>query len=326
MVRGPRATLRSDGDPALGALLPADREDRHQPRSSPRLHPPVYRLTGGRWLVGPEPRGAQRRSLDHRPGATDRQGARDPAVRVRGRRPRLVVIGSQNGADREPGLGRQPARATRTRSVPRRAARCATSAPARPTARSATGCGRWPSTGYPGYELYAALDRPPDPGRRPRARGGRLMPAPLGKMPTKKMPNIQVFGLEDYNATRAALRFFRERRIVVHYRGPAQEADRGRRAAPVHRTGWARRRSSTPRAAPTGSRASPTSRRTPPGSRAGCSRTSGCIRLPARPLRRRGHGRQGRGDLEGLAGEAEVGRTAPAAISCSAASGRRPGP
>ena len=43
------------------------------------------------------------------------------------------------------------------------------------------------------------------------------MPAPLGKTPTKKMPNIQVFGLDDSNATRAALRFFRERRIVVHY-------------------------------------------------------------------------------------------------------------
>ena len=43
------------------------------------------------------------------------------------------------------------------------------------------------------------------------------MPAPLGKIPTKKMPNIQVFGLDDSNATRAALRFFRERRIVAHY-------------------------------------------------------------------------------------------------------------
>jgi arsenate reductase len=43
------------------------------------------------------------------------------------------------------------------------------------------------------------------------------MPAPLGKTPTKKMPNIQVFGRDDDNATRAALRFFRERRIVVHY-------------------------------------------------------------------------------------------------------------
>jgi arsenate reductase (glutaredoxin) len=43
------------------------------------------------------------------------------------------------------------------------------------------------------------------------------MPAPLGKVPTKRMPNIQVFGLEDSNATRGALRFFRERRIVVHF-------------------------------------------------------------------------------------------------------------
>jgi arsenate reductase-like glutaredoxin family protein len=43
------------------------------------------------------------------------------------------------------------------------------------------------------------------------------MPAPLGNTPTKKMPNIQVFGMDDSNATRAALRFFRERRIVVHY-------------------------------------------------------------------------------------------------------------
>ena len=43
------------------------------------------------------------------------------------------------------------------------------------------------------------------------------MPAPLGKTPTKKMPNIQVFGMDDSNATRNALRFFRDRRIVVHY-------------------------------------------------------------------------------------------------------------
>ena len=42
------------------------------------------------------------------------------------------------------------------------------------------------------------------------------MPAPLGKTPTKKMPDIHVFGTGDSAATRAALRFFRERRIVVH--------------------------------------------------------------------------------------------------------------
>jgi arsenate reductase-like glutaredoxin family protein len=43
------------------------------------------------------------------------------------------------------------------------------------------------------------------------------MPAPLGKTPTRRMPNIQVFGMEDSQATRHALRFFRERRIVVHF-------------------------------------------------------------------------------------------------------------
>lgn len=43
------------------------------------------------------------------------------------------------------------------------------------------------------------------------------MPAPLGRTPTKKMPDIQVFGSGDSPATRAALRFFRERRIVVHH-------------------------------------------------------------------------------------------------------------
>ena len=43
------------------------------------------------------------------------------------------------------------------------------------------------------------------------------MPAPLGKVPTKKMPDIQVFGRDDSSPTRAALRFFRERRVVVHY-------------------------------------------------------------------------------------------------------------
>jgi len=31
------------------------------------------------------------------------------------------------------------------------------------------------------------------------------------------MPDIQVFGRDDSAATRAALRFFRERRVVVHY-------------------------------------------------------------------------------------------------------------
>jgi len=49
------------------------------------------------------------------------------------------------------------------------------------------------------------------------SRYATAVPAPLGKVPTRKMPQIQVFGRSDSPATRAALRFFRERRIVVHY-------------------------------------------------------------------------------------------------------------
>ncbi len=43
------------------------------------------------------------------------------------------------------------------------------------------------------------------------------MPAPLGKTPTRKMPKIDVFGLENSASTRSAVRFFRERRIVVRF-------------------------------------------------------------------------------------------------------------
>jgi arsenate reductase len=43
------------------------------------------------------------------------------------------------------------------------------------------------------------------------------MPAPLGNTTTKKMPKIDVFGLENSAATRNAVRFFRERRIVVRF-------------------------------------------------------------------------------------------------------------
>lgn len=43
------------------------------------------------------------------------------------------------------------------------------------------------------------------------------MPAPLGTTPTKRMPKIAVLGTEDSRPTRAAVRFFRERRIVVRF-------------------------------------------------------------------------------------------------------------
>jgi arsenate reductase len=42
------------------------------------------------------------------------------------------------------------------------------------------------------------------------------MPAPLPKQPTRRMPDIQVFGFEDSPTTRAAQRFFRERRVQIH--------------------------------------------------------------------------------------------------------------
>jgi arsenate reductase (glutaredoxin) len=44
------------------------------------------------------------------------------------------------------------------------------------------------------------------------------MPAPLGNTPTKKMPKIEVAGTDDSRTTRAAVRFFRERRVVVSMR------------------------------------------------------------------------------------------------------------
>jgi len=56
-----------------------------------------------------------------------------------------------------------------------------------------------------------------------------VVPAPLGKTPTKKMPKIEVLGLEDSPGTRAAIRFFRERRVVVTFRDlrkrPIDQAD-----------------------------------------------------------------------------------------------------
>ena len=43
------------------------------------------------------------------------------------------------------------------------------------------------------------------------------MPPPLPAKPTKRMPDIQLFGRDDSSATRAALRFFRERRVQVSF-------------------------------------------------------------------------------------------------------------
>ena len=43
------------------------------------------------------------------------------------------------------------------------------------------------------------------------------VPAPLGSTKTKRMPDIQVFGTDESQATRGAIRFFRERRVVVSF-------------------------------------------------------------------------------------------------------------
>jgi F420H(2)-dependent quinone reductase len=119
-----------------------------------RLHPPVYRLTGGRWLVG--------RNL----------GVLNVIVVTTGRRTgkrrevplyafedgaRLVVVGSRAGDDREPAwvanlrahpdarvlVGREE-RAVRARE---------TSGPERDRLWSLA------ARGYPGYELYATWTR-----------------------------------------------------------------------------------------------------------------------------------------------------------------------
>ena len=132
---------------------------------------------------------------------------------------RVVVIGSNAGDDREPAwvgnLRANPAASVRIGRKVRQV-----------RARETEGEERdrlWALGGdrLPGVRDVSRPDEPPDPGDRPRAslgRGGCLtVPAPLGKTPTRKMPDIQVFGRDDSAATRAALRFFRERRVVVHY-------------------------------------------------------------------------------------------------------------
>ncbi len=45
----------------------------------------------------------------------------------------------------------------------------------------------------------------------------RPIPLGLGLMPAQPGPAVQIFGVDDSQATRAALRFFKERRIPVSY-------------------------------------------------------------------------------------------------------------
>ena len=132
------------------------------------------------------------------------------------------------------------------------------------------------------------------------------MPAPLGKTPTKKMPNIQVFGLEDSNATRGALRFFRERRIVVHYvdlrKKPIAAGELRRFIDKLGAT-----RSSTPSARAYREQGLAYLTTDTAGRHRTPARRLPAAQPPARPLRRRRDRGQGRGHLEGLARPAEVG-------------------
>ena len=92
---------------------------------------------------------------------------------------------------------------------------------------------------------------------------------------TPDAPPIQVFGLVDDRATRAAQRFFKERRLAIHFvdlrRKPIAPGELRRF---TDRLGAAA--CSTPRAGPIGPAGSATSGWTIAGSSSGCWPTSGC--------------------------------------------------
>ena len=139
--------------------------------------------------------------------------------------------------------------------------------------------------------------RRPGPARCGLGRAATLcaMPAPLGKTATKRMPDIQVFGTEDSQATRAAIRFFKERRVVVELRRPPQ-AGRWRPAScAASSSGSVPGRCSTRRRAPTATAASATCRWTTRDRGPARSPTRPLLRWPLGPPRQRGHRRPGRG-------------------------------
>ena len=126
------------------------------------------------------------------------------------------------------------------------------------------------------------------------------MPAPLGRAsPTKKMPDIQVFGLDNDRGDARAQRFFRERRIVVSF------VDlRKRRLAPAELRRFVERleraRCSTSRRERIATAGSATCGWRTTRSSSGCS--PGCVpaAAPPRPQRQRCHGGPGGDDVDGL--------------------------
>ena len=147
--------------------------------------------------------------------------------------------------------------------------------------------------------LAAMVPRATGP-RRPARSTLPAMPAPLGKTPTKKMPDIQVFGRDDSAATRAALRFFRERRVVVHYVDLRKRAHRPGRAPALHPAPRRRGAARPDVARRIATSASPTSASTRRASSPGCSRTRACSGCRS-PVTERGDRGSGRGDLGRLA-------------------------
>ena len=165
---GPHATLRFDDDPAVRALLLADRQDRHQPAGDP---PPPAHLPADRRALArrPQPRRAQRDRHDD--GAADRPRPRDPAVRVRGwlasRGDRL-----QHGQSTRsrPGSANLRAHPDATVRVGPRGPGDAGARGRGRRARAAVGARR---RRLPGLRALRPLDRAPDPGGGPGAAKGR---------------------------------------------------------------------------------------------------------------------------------------------------------
>ena len=89
----------------------------------------------------------------------------------------------------------------------------------------------------------------PGDGARPAATLRAM--APLGRA---GRPQVQIFGLENDQATRAAIRFFKERRIEIHLVDLRRKPIAAGRAAPVRRAarrgGAARPRRAGPTATP----------------------------------------------------------------------------